>query len=540
MRGPDEPVPGALEAPTGMLLALALLAGEFLIFSVLFDVVELEQRVGDLAWLKTIGPLAFAGLTVVPLLDPAGPGAVVRSFRALVPPLRRRWPWALGHLVLAAAFFAFSIRLIHQSPALPGDGRLWFLLWLLAGLCAVALLLPVALRVREAARLVRARPSRVALTALAALGAFAAGLLAAQAWDVLAGITLVLSGTVLGLLVPGVEVDVPLRILGTGDFSVVVAGPCSGADGVGLVVAFLSLYLAAARRDLRFPRALWLLPAGVLLAIAANTLRIVLLVLVGSSGHADLAVGAFHSKLGWVLFCAAALGLVWASRRLRWFTLACAKEEGPTWNPVAAWLLPVLAVLATGLLASLFSPHRGLDPLYPLRLAAGCAALWLVRRDLPRPRLSFSWTPLAAGLLVGAAWVLLESGVAVGQEVAAGIPALSPASRAGWLAARLAGAVLLIPLVEEMAFRGYVQRRLVAADFTAVPFSRFRWASMVGTPLLFAALHQHFGAGLLAGGLFQLVTLRRGLLGDAVLAHAVANAVIAVAVLGGGRWELWS
>ena len=42
-----------------------------------------------------------------------------------------------------------------------------------------------------------------------------------------------------------------------------------------------------------------------------------------------------------------------------------------------------------------------------------------------------------------------------------------------------------------------------------------------------------------AGAGFALALYRRGHLGDAIVAHITSNALVAVAVLGAGRWELW-
>ena len=42
------------------------------------------------------------------------------------------------------------------------------------------------------------------------------------------------------------------------------------------------------------------------------------------------------------------------------------------------------------------------------------------------------------------------------------------------------------------------------------------------------------------GILYALAMYRRGKLGDAVLAHAVTNALIAVSVLATGDWTMWS
>ena len=47
-------------------------------------------------------------------------------------------------------------------------------------------------------------------------------------------------------------------------------------------------------------------------------------------------------------------------------------------------------------------------------------------------------------------------------------------------------------------------------------------------------------AGTVAGMVYALAVYRRGSLGDAVVAHAVTNALIAATVLCFGAWGLWS
>jgi hypothetical protein len=46
-------------------------------------------------------------------------------------------------------------------------------------------------------------------------------------------------------------------------------------------------------------------------------------------------------------------------------------------------------------------------------------------------------------------------------------------------------------------------------------------------------------AGTLAGMVYAGVMHRRNSLGEAVLAHALTNALLCVYVLGFGRWDLW-
>jgi membrane protease YdiL (CAAX protease family) len=56
----------------------------------------------------------------------------------------------------------------------------------------------------------------------------------------------------------------------------------------------------------------------------------------------------------------------------------------------------------------------------------------------------------------------------------------------------------------------------------------------------FGILHgERWLAGAIAGGIFALVQLRRGRIGDAIVAHSAANALVAAWVLFAGDWNLW-
>jgi CAAX prenyl protease-like protein len=108
-----------------------------------------------------------------------------------------------------------------------------------------------------------------------------------------------------------------------------------------------------------------------------------------------------------------------------------------------------------------------------------------------------------------------------------------------WIILRIAGAVVLVPIAEELAFRGYLLRKLVSADFEKVAFGHFTWLSFLGSSILFGVLHAQWKAGVLAGMMFAIASYRRGLISDAVVAHATANGLLAAYVLTTGHWSLW-
>jgi CAAX prenyl protease-like protein len=142
---------------------------------------------------------------------------------------------------------------------------------------------------------------------------------------------------------------------------------------------------------------------------------------------------------------------------------------------------------------------------------------------------------LAAG--VWAIWVPWTGGD--GRALAEGLAGMEPAGRWAWIATRVAGSCLVIPLVEELAFRGFLLPWLVSPDFEKVPARAWTWPALLLSSLAFGALHQQWLVGTAAGLTFAAARLYRGRLGDAVLAHALCNTGVAAAVLLGGRWDLW-
>ena len=93
--------------------------------------------------------------------------------------------------------------------------------------------------------------------------------------------------------------------------------------------------------------------------------------------------------------------------------------------------------------------------------------------------------------------------------------------------------------MEELAFRGFLLRRVIASDFTKVPYDRWHWPAVLISSLAFAAVDQQWIGGFVAGLLYAYAQKRRGLLSDAITAHAVTNALIAIQVLFAGHWSLW-
>ena len=531
--------PGTL--PTGRwLLAAALLIAEYILAIFLFDAERLPIA-GETDVFRSLGqsmPLIIVVMTATFVIGSRPSKPELREIVAAFRQPRRTWPLLVVHLVayalaLGITIFVFNAGLDLQHP------WLWVALWAVSGVGSLLLLI-AAMVPRAALRALR-RPASHALASgfvvgvIALLAGYATGLL----WQPMSRLTLEIVSALLGLVASEV-VSIPEEfVVGTASYTVFVDRPCSGYEGIGLITVMLGFYLFFFRKSLRFPNALLLLPIGMILVWFANGFRIAGLIAVGTWISPEVAEGGFHSAAGWLLFCIITLGLVAVSRRSGWFSVEEGQRKGGLHTPEGAYLLPLLFLIATTLVTGLFSTD--FDYLYPLRVIAPLIPLWLFRdyyRDL---RWSWSWMPIGLGILVFVLWVALEP--AADPDKARVLPnalAQMPAAAAGlWLAARILGSTVIVPIAEELAFRGYLVRRLIDADFTRVSPKQFTAASFIISSVAFGALHGRWLAGILAGMIYAAAQYRRGELTDAIVAHATTNGLLAAYVVIYGHWAFW-
>jgi CAAX prenyl protease-like protein len=203
-------------------------------------------------------------------------------------------------------------------------------------------------------------------------------------------------------------------------------------------------------------------------------------------------------------------------------------------------LLPFLVILAAGMVAGAFA--GGFEWLYPLRLFAGASILWVFRRKYRGLSWECDWQAPAIGAIVFVIWIGLDrfSNPNADPGVPAALISSSTVATVSWITLRVLAAVVTVPLAEELAFRGFLMRRLVSPDFESVSLGRFSWFPLLASSTFFGLLHGGYWlAGIIAGVFFGLAMIRRGRFGEAVVAHATANALLAAYVLVYHQWHLW-
>jgi exosortase E/protease (VPEID-CTERM system) len=452
------------------------------------------------------------------------------------------WPYLGAHFLAFAGLVKLTAYVLEgdiSSSACPGA---WVLAWLALCLLTLAFWIAAALPPTLWGPLLRSGSGVLASAVAIGLAAWGAGRITSELWRPLGQWTLEIVHGMLRMAGQDTVYEPAQFVVGTTSFLVSITPLCSGYEGIGLIWVFLALYLWMFRDDLRFPQSLLLLPIGTAVAWLGNSVRITALILIGTWFSPKVAGGGFHSQAGWLAFNAIALGLIAVTQRLTFFTRSKRYRAGTdVSNPAVAYLAPFLALVAATMVTRALSDE--FDYLYPLRVLAVAGAFWFCRNEYRSLQFSWSMSGVGFGALVGMLWLLFgilspDHNSATAQ--AAGLAATPPAGRLFWVFFRVLGYVVLVPLAEELAFRGYLTRRLISTDFDEVPLGRFTWFSFLASSAIFGLLHPRwFVAGMLAGMIFALALYRRGTIWDAVVAHATANGLIAVYVLTTGDWSMW-
>jgi CAAX prenyl protease-like protein len=160
-----------------------------------------------------------------------------------------------------------------------------------------------------------------------------------------------------------------------------------------------------------------------------------------------------------------------------------------------------------------------------------------------RPDLSAILPSVLIGVVVFVCWVGLDRVIEYPRLGArAGFDPNSLHGSAWWpafLAFRLYGLVLMVPVMEEIFWRSFLLRYLTRYDFQTLPIGTFSalalWV-MVGASAL---AHPEWLAAVIASLVYALWLRRTRSLFAAIVAHATTNAALGGYVLVTGEWFYW-
>jgi CAAX prenyl protease-like protein len=223
----------------------------------------------------------------------------------------------------------------------------------------------------------------------------------------------------------------------------------------------------------------------------------------------------------------------------------------PNRKKIAAYTLPMLlfiALLVVNVLLKKIGNRFWLNSaeywIYPLQtILCGGLVFWFRREyEWHRPaRIGFA---IAVAIVVFLVWILPQAFLGFAPRTTGFNPGIfldQPGLYWGTIALRFLRLAVVVPLIEEIFWRGFLLRYLIAEDFDRVPFGNFSWFSFSAVTALFALSHStpDWAAALLAGALYNLVAYRSKSLFSCILAHALTNLLLGLWIMKTQEWGFW-
>ena len=228
-----------------------------------------------------------------------------------------------------------------------------------------------------------------------------------------------------------------------------------------------------------------------------------------------------------------------------------ADERAPNNRKILAHALPMIVfILFIGLCGALRQPTGSLWQtapefwVYPLQTLLCAALLIFFRHEYHFHQLRRPLFVLALALFVFLLWIAPQQFFHFDDRRLGFDPdKLATAPMLYWAtqAARFLRLVIVVPLVEEIFWRAFLLRYLIAEKFQSVPFGAFSWFSFGVVTIAFTLSHStaDWPAALVTGALYNLVAYRTKSLASCVLAHAITNLALGLWIIATRQWGFW-
>jgi CAAX prenyl protease-like protein len=191
---------------------------------------------------------------------------------------------------------------------------------------------------------------------------------------------------------------------------------------------------------------------------------------------------------------------------------------------------------------------RAYEVSYVLKTVVVAAMLWRFRGAYTKIRWNHWWLGVIVGAVGVAQWVGMQLFLQrfelfqpSGEPFDPTKAFASPAAMWGFIAVRLVGAVLVVPVMEELFWRDFLWRQILAPnDFKLAEVGEWGWAPFLGVSVAFAFVHGNWWLTSIVWALMiGALLVHTKSLGACIVAHAVTNLLLGAYVLVRRDWAFW-
>ena len=209
---------------------------------------------------------------------------------------------------------------------------------------------------------------------------------------------------------------------------------------------------------------------------------------------------------------------------------------------MTAYILPFAAYVIISLIANLFP--NGNPYSYPLKILLVAFILYFFRKTYSELFENIESKSIIRSVIIGIVafiiWIVPE-----GLYPYLGHSEFNPENiefavlKYALIAFRILGAVIVVPLFEELFWRSFLVRWIISFEFKKVPLGYFTPFSFIIISLLFGIEHHRWLVGIFAGILYNWLLFRERNLLSCIIAHAVTNLLLAAYVVVTSQWGFW-
>ncbi len=244
-------------------------------------------------------------------------------------------------------------------------------------------------------------------------------------------------------------------------------------------------------------------------------------------------------------------------------------------RPQLPFVLPIIVFGAFLLAESEWPQAKWL--LYPLKTLATAGCLWWVWGQFKSLCWRWSWLGVVIGVVVVVQWVGMEelfkeywrypplpvvgSQVVWEEDIDSDSPEeegqkeiqgrddekprlFNPEKEFGgrnakfwlWIAIRMIGAVIVVPIMEELFWRGFFLRLFISRYFERVELGEFSWFSCLAVAGLFALTHSWYISAFICALFYNWLLYKTKSILACVVAHGLTNLLLWIYVL---RFDAW-